>query len=120
MTENKAAVDPHSQLRKRLQGLLNKECAENGSDTPDFILAQYLIASLKAFDWATAARDKWYSVCLEPAHAHFEPGHYSAEPLVEALQSLHGDCQAHGILSKEEDARIADIIARATIPEEEK
>jgi hypothetical protein len=34
--------------------------AENGSNTPDFILAQYLTSCLAAFDEAVNAREKWY------------------------------------------------------------
>ncbi len=74
---NKTYVDPHGGLRKRLEALLNEESAENNSDTPDFILANYLISSLKNFDMAVKRRDAWYDVNLEPANAHFLPSHYS-------------------------------------------
>lgn len=47
-------------LREELVGLLNKHSAENGSDTPDFILADYLMNCLDAFDKAVTAREKWY------------------------------------------------------------
>lgn len=40
--------------------MLNRHSAENGSNTPDFILGQYLVDCLKAFDKATNAREKWY------------------------------------------------------------
>ena len=43
-----------------LMGLLNKHGMENGSDTPDFVLAIYLVACLEAFDKATNARKVWY------------------------------------------------------------
>lgn len=39
-------------LERELASVLNKHCAENGSNTPDFILAEYLIACLKAFNVA--------------------------------------------------------------------
>lgn len=45
---------------------LNSACAENASNTPDFILAQYLLGCLDAFDAAVKARDKWYGVALHP------------------------------------------------------
>lgn len=51
-------------LKKELTSLLNKHCSENGSDTPDFILAQYLLDSLSAYDAAVSAREKWYVVGL--------------------------------------------------------
>lgn len=48
-------------FRWELEGLINAHSQENGSDTPDFILAQYLIECLNAFDKATRRRTKWYS-----------------------------------------------------------
>ena len=47
-------------LRDEIESVLNKHSAENGSGTPDFILAQYLIDCLKAFDNAATRRVEWY------------------------------------------------------------
>lgn len=61
-SDNPAAipsVDPYSDLRKDITSVLNRHSAENGSDTPDFLLAQFLLDCLKAFDLATINRDKW-------------------------------------------------------------
>lgn len=49
-----------SDLKKEIEGVLNKHSAESGSDTPDFILAQYLMNCLEAFDKAVIHRDQWY------------------------------------------------------------
>lgn len=46
-------------FRKELEMLVNKYSLENKSNTPDFILACYLEASLNCFDLATTARDNW-------------------------------------------------------------
>lgn len=54
-------------FRKELTELLNRHSKENGSDTPDYILAQYLMYSLETFDEATRQRVRWYSV--KPAEA---------------------------------------------------
>lgn len=43
-----------------LEHLLNKWSIESASNTPDWILAVYLINCLKAWNTATAAREKWY------------------------------------------------------------
>ena len=43
-----------------LEGLINKYSLENKSDTPDFILAAYLVNCLSAFNFATTHRTKWY------------------------------------------------------------
>lgn len=48
-------------LRDAIRDALNRHSAENGSHTPDFILAGYLTDCLAAFDRATALRTSWYS-----------------------------------------------------------
>ena len=53
-------------FRKELEGLINKHSMENGSNTPDFLLAEFLNSCLAAFDLAVQQRDKWYSVRLAP------------------------------------------------------
>ena len=45
-----------SGFRAELTDLLNRYCMESGSDTPDFILAEYLTNCLHAFDDAVTAR----------------------------------------------------------------
>ncbi len=49
-----------SNLRKDIEHAINCNSAENGSDTPDFILAEYLTDCLAAYDRALVAREKWY------------------------------------------------------------
>lgn len=46
-------------FRKELESLLNCHSRENGSDTPDFILAQYLSDCLAAWDRAVTRRTEW-------------------------------------------------------------
>lgn len=43
-----------------LSELLNRHSAENASDTPDFILASYLMHCLQAFNQATNRRRIWH------------------------------------------------------------
>ena len=47
-------------LAMDLARMLNQHSVENGSNTPDFILARYMLASLNAFEAAVAERDMWY------------------------------------------------------------
>jgi len=47
-------------LEKELSALLNSVSAENGSNTPDFILAQYLISCLNNFNRAVLSREAWH------------------------------------------------------------
>ena len=50
-----------TQFHSKLESLLNSESMENGSNTPDFMLANYLMDCLKAFDRAVRTRDDWYN-----------------------------------------------------------
>lgn len=43
-----------------LQSLINSYSVENGSNTPDFVLAQFMFKTLISFDDAVTAREKWY------------------------------------------------------------
>ena len=56
-----------TQLRQEVESAVNRCCGESGSDTPDFILATYLMNCLEAFDFAVRAREKWYG---RPAPDH--------------------------------------------------
>lgn len=51
----------HVLFREELAALLNSLSLENGSDTPDFILAEYLCDCLHSWDKAVAQRKRWYS-----------------------------------------------------------
>ncbi len=48
-----------SEFRKELEVLINKHSKENGSDTPDFILAAFLSECLSAFERAVYERSRW-------------------------------------------------------------
>lgn len=50
-----------SEFEKELESLLNRYSKENGSDTPDFILAEYLIGCLENFNNTVGKRTTWYS-----------------------------------------------------------
>jgi hypothetical protein len=54
-------------FRDEITVSINRCRAENGSDTPDFILAQYLVDCLRAFDGAVMARERWYGREKQPA-----------------------------------------------------
>jgi len=48
------------EFRKELEKLINRNSMESGSDTPDFILADYLSECLENFDKTIQRREKWY------------------------------------------------------------
>lgn len=64
------------EFRKKLEDLINCCSMENGSDTPDWILAQYLLDCLHAFDVATFQRERWYGRGVgswKESHVQCEP-----------------------------------------------
>jgi len=48
-------------LEEELRDLLNKHSRESFSDTPDIILAKYLMSCLAAFETATKRRTAWFN-----------------------------------------------------------
>jgi hypothetical protein len=50
-----------------LRDLINRHSRENESNTPDFILAQYVLGCLTAFNMATQQRETWYGRDARPA-----------------------------------------------------
>jgi hypothetical protein len=47
-------------FQKELEQLINKYSKENDSDTPDFILAEYMNRSLEMFNDIINKREMWY------------------------------------------------------------
>ena len=47
-------------FEEELRSLINRRSRENKSDTPDYILAEFMHACLNAFEVGVAVRDKWY------------------------------------------------------------
>jgi hypothetical protein len=56
-----------SKFEKELSELINKNSKENASNTPDFILAQYLVKCLDAFSMAIQQRETWYGNDARPS-----------------------------------------------------
>lgn len=52
-------------LHDDIQNAINRHSAENGSDTPDFVLVAYLQACLAAFDAAVIQREVFYGRAKE-------------------------------------------------------
>lgn len=57
-----------SNLDRDLAAVLNYYSAENASNTPDFILAQYLLACLAAWNTGVQQRETWYGRDARPGH----------------------------------------------------
>lgn len=55
-------------LAEEIRKILNEACRENNSDTPDFVLAGYLMACLEAGETLIRKRDGYYGVDFKPGH----------------------------------------------------
>lgn len=53
--------DPYSEFQNELAALINKHSLENRTDTPDFILARYVVEALEALERHHHAKKSWYS-----------------------------------------------------------
>ncbi len=72
-------------FKKELCELLNKYSKENESDTPDFILAEYLIGSLKIFCESVNHRNTFYVRMEEPEN---EPQPTDIEKANDIIENL--------------------------------
>lgn len=52
-------INKYQEFRRDLQKLLNQHSMENGSGTPDFLLASYLTGCLMTFDLTLKERGRW-------------------------------------------------------------
>jgi len=76
-----------SEFRKELVRLINKHSLEQFSNTPDFILAEYLEKCLAAYDVAVSSRDKWFNINVWTASkADGSPGTMSLNGEVVTVQ----------------------------------
>ena len=58
--EEKPMNEIEPTLESELCALLNRYSAENPSDTPDFVLARFLVSCLDAWNAGVARREEWY------------------------------------------------------------
>ena len=52
---------------KELETLVNRFSLENKSNTPDFILAEFMVHCLAAFEATSLRRESWFGVSLDIA-----------------------------------------------------
>lgn len=109
-------------FQEELTDLINRRSAENGSNTPDFILAEYLLEALRAFERATAARERWYgkttdaqlselpvSVCAAPADLPDDTLTRADEIEAAILEWLHEESLIDKDTQIAEDAPLSEI-----------
>lgn len=55
-----------TEFSRDLSNLLNRYARESASDTPDFLLANYMLRALEAAEELILAREGWYGAVLAP------------------------------------------------------
>jgi hypothetical protein len=75
------AEDRYSEFRSDLKHLLNRHSMEQPSQTPDYVLADYLVDCLRAFNRAVGTRDGWGRLEPKgsPIYGEQVPGSYEVE-----------------------------------------
>lgn len=64
--DREVAEQEPTTFAERLSALLNSYSMENRSNTPDFILAEYMLNCLRAFETASLSREDWYGESFSP------------------------------------------------------
>ena len=64
---SEVSEEKHRGFQEKLRSLINEYSMEEHSNTPDFILAEYLNICLQAFGLAMAKRDRWYAAPTKAA-----------------------------------------------------
>lgn len=92
---------PDNDFLDELVSLLNRHCIENRSNTPDFILAEYLMDCLRSWEVAVVKRGDWYGKHMSIGQAEPLDGctsacseHHTFEPPCE--QAIHNDGEVRG------------------------
>lgn len=60
-----------SEFQQELTALINRYSIENASNTPDFILAGYLVGCLTVFNQAVNERECWYGREAKPVEFQY-------------------------------------------------
>lgn len=64
------------EFEKDLKQLINHYSIENGSNTPDFILCEYLMGCLETYNKTIESREKWYGRDPKPTETGIPPFPY--------------------------------------------
>lgn len=67
VTDGEQAAYNRKRFTQELEQLLNTFSIENKSNTPDFMLAEYMVHCLAAFEATSLRRETWFGVALDVA-----------------------------------------------------
>ena len=93
-------------FRRELEELINKHSMENGSNTPDFILAEYLMDCLRNFDKTIKHRDQWYGKRL--VRDLVDDGNDDQQKLMDQID-YHNFCARSTLYPGKSMSEVADI-----------
>lgn len=91
-------------LRQDIERVINSHSRENVSGTPDFILAEYLLAALDNAEAVIKARDRWYRFepmlgtvpAVDPRPPLTHAGEVSRAARAQLGVLRHGECVSCG------------------------
>ena len=84
-------------LANEIRAAINHCSRENVSNTPDFILAEYLLSCLAAFESASMRREEWYGHHLSiGGNARLDIKDGPAHPPTNAVCHNGQDCSSSG------------------------
>ncbi len=67
VSDGEQAVCNRKKFGEDLETLVNRFSIENKSNTPDFILAEFMVHCLAAFEATSLRRESWFGVSLDVA-----------------------------------------------------
>lgn len=100
-----------TEFHKELEELLNKHSKENGSNTPDFVLAGFLSGCLAAFDGSVLIRDQYHRFNKKEDENVLESNRLEKEILNELFsKSADNQLLREGKISKEYFEKIEKLL----------
>ncbi|HMC00497.1 MAG TPA: hypothetical protein VKN14_05615 [Flavobacteriaceae bacterium] len=94
------------QLVKDIAEALNKNCAENESDTPDFQLAEYMVSCLENYENITRGRDIWNRPEC-PENIDYKYVKISNKHFLELVEKVKAE---HGTIEKQQIALVKELL----------
>ena len=93
------------EFQQELKTLVNRHSLENASNTPDFLLAEFLVNCLRAFNLASEQKEKWF------AKEVIEDDMSASEAVYGFAGWLTSRSERVVMSSKDDAAAVADLVA---------
>lgn len=115
-TLSEGTVSANKEFLLAMAAEINRCSRENVSNTPDFILAEFLGATLIAFENASRAREKWYGKSLSIGGSTITAS--GATPRTDAFYFPNGvDASSMRVPHIQESINFARQLEEASLPE---